>query len=90
MYLIYITPLSQYMLESPLAAIIAVSLFEVSLRALHTWNVQYLPIIIFKILQALLYWLLIIARQPFSSHAIDVQSDLSQNYNSATQELCSR
>jgi hypothetical protein len=29
---------------------------------------------------------LIIARQPFSGLAIDVQADLSQNYNSATQE----
>ena len=38
--------------------------------------VQYLPIILFKILQALLNWLLVIARQPFSSLAIDIQADL--------------
>jgi hypothetical protein len=37
--------------------------FWVSLRAFHTWIAQYLHIIIFKILQALSSWLLIIARQ---------------------------
>jgi hypothetical protein len=52
--------------------------FWVSLRALHTWIVLYLPIILFKTLQALSNWLLIIARQPFSSLAIDFQADLSQ------------
>jgi hypothetical protein len=48
--------------------------------------VQHLPIIVFKILQALSNWLLIIAREPFSDLALDVQVDLSQNCNSATQE----
>jgi hypothetical protein len=55
------------MLVSPLAAITAVSLNGKTLRALHTWIVQYLHIILLKILQAPSSWLLIIARQPFSS-----------------------
>jgi hypothetical protein len=38
-------PLSQYVLEAPLAAITAVSLW--ALRALHTSIVQYLPILSF-------------------------------------------
>ena len=57
-----------------------------SLRDFHTWIMQHLPIIIFKIPQALSNWLLIIARQPFSSLTIDSQVDLRQNCNSATQE----
>ena len=57
-----------------------------SLRAFHALIVQYFPIILFKILQPLSNWLLIIARQPFSGLAIDFQADLSQNCNSATQE----
>jgi hypothetical protein len=48
-----------------------------SLRALHTWIVQYLHIL-FRILDALPSWLLIIARQPFSNLAIGFQDDLSQ------------
>ena len=67
-------PLCQYMLESPLAAITAVSLFG-SLRALHTWVVQYLHIIIFLILQVLSSWVLINAWLTFSSLAIDFQAD---------------
>jgi hypothetical protein len=66
------------MLESPLPAITAVNLSGKSLRAFHTWIVQYLQIFICKILQALSSWLLIIARQPFSSLAIDFQDNLSQ------------
>lgn len=69
------------MLQSPLAAITVVSLW---VRALHTWIVQYLHIFIKEILQALSNWLLIIARQPFSSLAIDLHADLSQNCNSDT------
>jgi hypothetical protein len=38
-----------------------------SLRAFHTWIVQYLHIIHYKMNQSLSSWLLIIARQPFSS-----------------------
>jgi hypothetical protein len=41
--------------------------------------VQHLPIIIFKILQVLSNWLLIIARQQFSGLVIDFQVDFSQN-----------
>ena len=58
--------------------------FWLSLRALHTWIVQYLHIIE----KCLSSWLLIIRRQPFSSLAIDFQADLSQNCNSANQEHC--
>ena len=59
--------------------------FWVSLSAFHAWIVQHLPIL-FKILQALPNWVLIIARQQFSSLAIDFQADLSQNCNLDTQE----
>ena len=48
--------------------------------------VQHLPIILFKIIQALSDWLWIIARQPFSGLAIYFQADLNQKCNSATQE----
>ena len=51
-----------------------------SLRAFHSWIVQYLTIILFKILQALSSWFLIIAKQPFSGLTIEFQADLSQNY----------
>ena len=50
-------------------------MLESPLGALHTLIVQYLYIIIILILQALSSWLLIIARQPFSSLAIDFQAD---------------
>ena len=46
-----------------------------SLRTFHTWIVQYLPITIFNILQALSNWLLIIARQPFLDLAVDFLVD---------------
>lgn len=52
----------------------------------YSWVEQHLPIILFKMLQALSNWLLIIARQQFSGLAIDFKADLSQNCNSATQE----
>ena len=47
-----------------------------SLKAFHTWVVQYLLIILFIILQDLSNWFLIIARQPFSDIATDFQEDL--------------
>ena len=62
------------MLESPLAAITAVGLFLGK-----SIIVEHLHIILLKILQALSSWLLIIARQPFSSLEIDFQVVLSQN-----------
>ena len=68
------------MLELTLAAF-TVDFFFL-LRALHTWIVQYLHInSFFEILQALSSGLLIIARQPFSSLAIDFQANLSNNFN---------
>jgi hypothetical protein len=72
------------MLESPLEVITAVSLLGVSLKALHIWIVQYFTLIINTIIQALLYWWLVIARQPFSSLVIDFHANLSQNCNYAT------
>ena len=75
------------MLESLLTAITDLSLSAyVSKSFAHLWIVQYLPIIIFKILQALSNWLLVMARQPFSGLAIDFQVDLSDNCYTATQE----
>jgi hypothetical protein len=56
------------------------------LRALHTLIGQHLANIIFKILQNFSNWLLIIARKPFSSLAIDFQADLTKNCNSVNQE----
>ena len=73
------------MIESLLAAILAVSLSG-PLRALYTRILQYLQIILVHFFQALSTWLLIIARQPFSSLVIDFQDDFSYNCNSATQE----
>ena len=58
-------PLSQYFVEAPLAVITAVSI-----------SGSLLVSIIFKVLQALSNWMLIIARQPFSGLAIDFQVDL--------------
>jgi hypothetical protein len=54
-----------------------------ALKVFHTWIVQHLSIIIFKILQALSSLLLIIASQPFSGLVIAFQVDLSQNCNQA-------
>uniref|UniRef100_A0A8C8EQ90 Uncharacterized protein n=1 Tax=Oncorhynchus tshawytscha TaxID=74940 RepID=A0A8C8EQ90_ONCTS len=73
-YLIYISILTPESIESPLATITSKCLFLGKfLRALHTWIVEYLHIILKKIIQALSSWLLIIARQPFSRLAIDFQ-----------------
>jgi hypothetical protein len=74
------------MLESTLAAITAVSLGK-SLSALHTWIVQYLHIILKNVTQALSSWLLIIARQPFSSLDIDFQADLRQTVSRPLRNL---
>jgi hypothetical protein len=73
---------SQYFVKTRLAAITAVSISGLVSKIFP--HLENLTFILLKMLQVLSNLLLIIARQTFSSPAIDFQVNLSQNCNSGT------